>query len=89
MDAEVTKGPKELERLTADARGPFELGLGCGLLAGRQAASLGLGRLYGQAVGHQHRGGATDARGPFELGQGCGLLAEWKAAGFGLGRLYS
>ena len=51
----------------ADARGPLELGQGRRILAGRQAAGVGIGRQDGQAVGRGHGSGAADARGPLGL----------------------
>jgi hypothetical protein len=69
MDAKITRGREQLECLAADARGPFGRGQGRGLLAGRQAAGVGIGRQDGQAVGRRLGSGPADARGPFELSE--------------------
>ena len=48
--------------------GHSDLGQRRGLLAGRQAAGVGIGRQDGQALGRRLGSGAADARGPFGSG---------------------
>ena len=66
--------------------GHSDCGQGRGILAGRQAGGVGIGRQDGQALGLCHGSGAPHARGPFGLGQGRGILAGRQAGGVGIGR---
>ena len=84
MDKDVTKSRRELECHATDARGPLELGPGCGLLAGRQDAGVGVQRPHGQAVGRRVGRRAADAGGPLEPGRGRDLLAGRQDAGVGV-----
>jgi len=69
----------------ADARGPFGLCYGGGILAGRQAAGVCISGHNRQAVGRPIGSGGADARGPFERCSGRGILAGRQAAGVGIG----
>jgi hypothetical protein len=84
VDTEITRYPKGLERLTADARGPFARCHRRGLLAGRQTAGVGIVRQDGQAVGRGHGSAVADARGLFVPRYRLGLLAGRQAAGVGI-----
>ncbi|KAL9044751.1 MAG: hypothetical protein Q9214_002131 [Letrouitia sp. 1 TL-2023] len=80
-----TSDSKELE-YTVQADGPFGLGLCRGVLAGREAAGVGLQGQDRPALGLDDGGGTPDADGPFGLGLGRGVLAGREAAGVGLRR---
>ena len=68
------------------ARGSFSLGHISGILAGRQAGGVRLGRQDGQALGRRYGEGARHARGPFLRRHVSGILAGRQAGGVRLAR---
>jgi hypothetical protein len=82
------KGLGRLERITADARGPYGPGLVDGILAERRAAGFDFTRQHGPAVRRRYRRYTTHARGLYGLGQLDSILAERRAAGVGFTRQY-